>query len=106
MVHHVAKDVYEPVTIATQFDQTTGDLEVWAVSDLWESVSGHATITWYDWTRKVLLISKSNVNVGAVNATRAFERNVRGFGLNLSNVIAECAQLRLNEQHPTQRQCV
>lgn len=90
-MHHVAKEVYEPVIVATQFDQTTGDLEVWAVSDLWDSVSGHATITWYDWTRKVLLISKSNVNVRAVNATRALERNVRGLGLNLSNVIAKCS---------------
>jgi beta-mannosidase len=91
MVHYIAKDIYQPVIVAPQFNQTTGNLEAWAVSDLWDPAMGLATITWYDWTGNVLSTSKTNVDIGPINATRAFELNVHDTGLNLSNAIAKCS---------------
>lgn len=91
MVYYIAKDIYQPVIVAPQFNQTTGNLEVWAVSDLWDPAMGLATITWYDWTGNVLTTSKTNVDIGPINATRAFELNVHDTGLNLSNAIAKCS---------------
>lgn len=76
-MHYTAKDVYKPVIIAPQFNQSTGDLKLWSVSDLWHTVSGYATITWYDWTGRALLTSESNVNIGAINASKVFDLNVR-----------------------------
>lgn len=91
MMHYIAKDVYKAVIVAPQYNQSTGDLEVWAVSDLWSAVSGYATITWYDWTGKALLTSWSNVEIGAINATKVFDLNVYDLGLDLSNSIAKCS---------------
>ena len=89
MVHYIVKNTYEPVIIAPQFDQSTGCLEVWTVSDLWNAVTGTATITWYDWAGKVLITSTSDVHIRAINATIAFELNVHDKGLDLSNAIAK-----------------
>jgi beta-mannosidase len=91
MVHYIAKDVFEPVIVAPQFDQNTGGLKVWAVSDLWSTAKGHATITWYDWNGKVLSTSTSSVSIGAINATVAFDINVHNIGLDQSNAFAKCS---------------
>jgi hypothetical protein len=61
MVHHIVNDVYKLVIVASQFDQAIGDLELLAVSNLWDDVSGYVTIAWYDWAEKVSLNYKNNM---------------------------------------------
>ncbi|EON97863.1 putative beta-mannosidase protein [Phaeoacremonium minimum UCRPA7] len=48
-LHNVAKDIYESVIIAPIYNVSSGLLQVYAVSDLWSPVSGHAVLEWVDW---------------------------------------------------------
>jgi beta-mannosidase len=88
MLHYTVKDFFKPVIVTPSFNSSTGILEVYVVSDLWTTVNGTSTINWYDWSGKKLNSSNTAINVGPINATRAFDLNVRESGLNLSNAIA------------------
>ncbi|KAL2069075.1 hypothetical protein VTL71DRAFT_15413 [Oculimacula yallundae] len=88
MLHYIVKDVFNPVIVAPSFNYTTGDLDVYAVSDLWSVASGKAHVMWYDWSGKALNASTLSVEVGPLNATRVFQMNTNELGLNLSNAVA------------------
>lgn len=78
MLHYTAKDAYEPIVIAPYFDRETGNLTVWATSDLWDSVSGKAEFQWYDWEGEKLSISGDGdvpLTIGAINSTKVFQMN-------------------------------
>nr|POE65923.1 beta-mannosidase a [Quercus suber] len=78
VVHYVTKDIYEPVIIAPYYDQSTGNLSVYATSDLWETIHGTAHFTWYDWSgRRLDLSTPSSVDftIGAINTTRLLHAN-------------------------------
>lgn len=78
VLHYAAKDIYEHVIIAPYYNITTGNLSVWVTSDLWESVQGEATFTWYDWTGKKLPVnttSSMDFTVGAINSTQVLYAN-------------------------------
>ncbi|KAF2637032.1 putative beta-mannosidase [Massarina eburnea CBS 473.64] len=78
VLHYVAKDVYEPVIISAFLNISNHDFEVWAVSDLWSSVSAKVNLTWYDWTGKQLDSNpiSENVTIGALNGTQILSSNV------------------------------
>jgi beta-mannosidase len=48
MLHYIVKDIFKPVIITPSFNNTIVELEVWAVSDLWDAVKGVANVTWYN----------------------------------------------------------
>ncbi|GAB7352815.1 hypothetical protein MBLNU459_g3430t1 [Dothideomycetes sp. NU459] len=78
VLHYIAKDIYQPVIISPFYNRTTGDLQVYVTSDLWESASGTATFTWYDWHGNRLNISTPStaaVTVGAINTTQVLQAN-------------------------------
>lgn len=82
VLHYIAKAAYEPVIIAPYFDSTTGNLSIWATSDLWESVSGTATFEWYDWSGvKLENVPAADgagavpVTIGALNSTKILQTN-------------------------------
>ncbi|KAI5236601.1 glycoside hydrolase family 2 protein, partial [Aureobasidium subglaciale] len=94
VLHYIAKDAYQPVIIAPYYNVTTGDLEVYVTSDLWQAVSGSASFNWYDWSGDCLNISTpttAEVNVGAINSTRVLSTNtfdmLNSAGFNYSNVL-------------------
>ncbi|KAI5195231.1 glycoside hydrolase family 2 protein [Aureobasidium subglaciale] len=94
VLHYIAKDAYQPVIIASYYNVTTGDLEVYVTSDLWQAVSGSASFSWYDWSGDCLNISTpttAEVNVGAINSTRVLSTNtfdiLNSAGFNYSNVL-------------------
>lgn len=78
VLHHVAKDIYQPVIIAPFFNASTGRLGIYVTSDLWAPAVGSATFTWYDWTGRSLgHASTVKVEVGALNTTRVLQMTVR-----------------------------
>jgi beta-mannosidase len=98
MLHYIVKDIFKPVIITPSFNYTTGELEVCAVSDLWDAVKGVANVTWYDWSGKILASQRYTVGIGPINATRLFQINVRDLKLDLSNAVAK---LEIEAQSPT-----
>ncbi|KAF7979728.1 hypothetical protein HWV62_41090 [Athelia sp. TMB] len=91
-LHYGARDIYEPVIIAPYYDSTSGDVQVWTTSDLWNPVQGNATIQWYDWTGKPLgngtADHQSAVTIGAVNSTQFYSFNVNTLPFSLQNAVA------------------
>ncbi|SMR42887.1 unnamed protein product [Zymoseptoria tritici ST99CH_1E4] len=93
VLHYAAKDRYEHVIIAPYFNRTTGNLSVWATSDLWDSVQGKATLTWYDWSGTKLDVgsntSSVDVTIGAINTTKIMDTNTTEllYGLDVNNAI-------------------
>ncbi|KAI0382166.1 glycoside hydrolase family 2 protein [Hypomontagnella monticulosa] len=76
VLHSVAKDIYQPVIISPLWDDQTGILKVYAVSDLWSEVKGKASIGWVSWDGSVINLNAkdgetSNVDftIGGLNAT-------------------------------------
>lgn len=49
VVMYRAKDIYQPVVAHSFYNTSTGDLEVWAMSDLWSTVNGTMKLSWMDW---------------------------------------------------------
>ncbi|KAI5369123.1 putative glycoside hydrolase, family 2, immunoglobulin-like beta-sandwich, beta-mannosidase [Septoria linicola] len=92
VLHYAAKDIYEHVIIAPYFDRTTGNLSIWATSDLWENVSGTATFQWYVWNGEKLNVDVSaslDVTIGAINSTKVLQTNTTEIlqGLDQNNAI-------------------
>ncbi|KAE8151409.1 glycoside hydrolase superfamily [Aspergillus avenaceus] len=88
VLHYVARDIYQPVIVSPFWNYTTGDLDVYVTSDLWESVRGRVNLTWTDLSGKRLphnagTPSSVSFQVGALNTTRVYHTNVKN--LTLSN---------------------
>lgn len=59
---------------------TTGDLQVWVTSDLWEPASGVVVLEWIDWSGAKLSVNTPThveFEVGAINSTRILRTNVK-----------------------------
>ena len=92
VLHYAAKDIYEHVIIAPYYNVTTGDLQVWVTSDLWDAATGTATFDWYDWSGNKLDIgtpSSANVEVGAINSSKVLQSNTNDVlkGHDMTNVV-------------------
>lgn len=49
VAYYAGKDIFNPVIIRPFYDENIDVLEIWAISDLWDNVSGKATLKWTDW---------------------------------------------------------
>jgi beta-mannosidase len=96
VLHYAAKDIYQPVIVAPLWNVTSGVLDVYAVSDLWEEVSGTMSIDWVDWAGKKLRVPGGNgtsskaFSVGGLNSTLVASYDISHLtaaGLNASNAI-------------------
>lgn len=79
VLHYVARDIYSPVIVAAYRNVTNGDFEIWVVSDLWDDVEAHVSLSWYDWAGARLNVSAdvvANVSVGAINGTKVLASNI------------------------------
>jgi len=86
VLHYIAKDIYQPVIIASYWDYVTGDLSAYVTSDLWTAAKGTASLAWfaYDGT---MLGEREDVEfeVGALNTTMVWKGNTYTLGYDLSN---------------------
>ncbi|CZR54939.1 probable beta-mannosidase A [Phialocephala subalpina] len=92
VLHYVAKDIYEPIIIASYWNYTTGDVTAYVTSDLWSEASGTASMAWYGYNGS-LLAHRVDVpfTVGALNTTMVYQANTNYIPFNLTN-----AFLKLN----------
>ncbi len=89
-MHYVAKDIYQPVIIASYWNYTTGDMTAYVTSDLWEDATGMATFTWLDYRGKKLSTpSLVPFTVGALNTTQVFQVNTSTLAFPLSNALLQ-----------------
>jgi beta-mannosidase len=91
--HYAVKDIYKPVIVSPFYNITTGDLEVYVISDLWSTVKGTAKLTWYNWAGEPYTVSSSlggsvDVSVGAINATQVFALNTKSLPFSLDSAVA------------------
>jgi beta-mannosidase len=88
VLHYVAKDIYQPIIIASYWNYTTGDLTAYVTSDLWTAASGSATFTWYSYNGSVLAPpSTVPFTVGALNTTQVFAANTSTLPFELKDAV-------------------
>ena len=99
VLHYRAKDAYQNVVVAAFGNETTGRLEVWVTSDLWEAVSGKVSLSWYSWNGTALHglrgLDESAVTVGALNSTRVYSTNITN-DLASAGIDARDAVMKMN----------
>lgn len=65
VLHYVAKDIYSAVIVAPLFNKTTNVLDIYAVSDLWSTVTGNLSLTWVSWKGEQLNYAVGDQNGAA-----------------------------------------
>ncbi|PHH66617.1 hypothetical protein CDD81_6454 [Ophiocordyceps australis] len=71
-VHYASRDIFKPVIVAPVFNTSSNILHIYAVSDLWEPVSGSLSFAWLSWEGDVLAHDAPclvNFTIGPVNST-------------------------------------
>ncbi|KAI1440502.1 glycoside hydrolase family 2 protein [Annulohypoxylon stygium] len=80
VLHSVAKDIYQNVIIAPLWNLTSGVLEVYVVSDLWDEVKGTANLGWVGWNGTILdlenEVKEVDFTVGGLNSTLLTTLNI------------------------------
>ncbi|KAI4864062.1 glycoside hydrolase family 2 protein [Hypoxylon rubiginosum] len=69
VLHNVAKDIYQSVIVAPQWNETSGILQVYAVSDLWDEVQGKASLGWVGWDGTIVSLDAADGESGDVDFT-------------------------------------
>jgi len=70
VLHHVARDIYNNVIVVPLWNVTSGELQVWVVSDLWAPVHGQVEVGWVNWKGDPIGQAKTlPFTVGGLNAT-------------------------------------
>ncbi|KAI0839743.1 glycoside hydrolase family 2 protein [Hypoxylon sp. FL0890] len=95
VLHNVAKDIYQHVIVAPQWNVSTGILQVYVVSDLWDEVRGTASLGWVGWDGSVKNINDEagdvDFTIGPLNATLLATLNIAELalssGLNTSEAV-------------------
>jgi beta-mannosidase len=88
VLHYIAKDIYQPVIIASYWNYTTGDLTSYVTSDLWDEVQGTATFAWYKYDGTLISPPVDVLfTVGALNTTQVFQANTNDITYDLKNSI-------------------
>jgi beta-mannosidase len=88
VLHYVAKDIYQPVIIASYWNYTTGDLTAYVTSDLWTPASGSATLAWYSYNGSLLAPAETvPFSVSELNTTKVFQGNTNELGYDLKNAL-------------------
>jgi beta-mannosidase len=72
VLHYVAKDIYQPIIIASYLNDTTGDLTADVTSDLWSKVEGTATFACYGFNGTLLSspLPAVTFTAGALNTAK------------------------------------
>ncbi|KAL6851836.1 glycoside hydrolase family 2 protein [Trichoderma novae-zelandiae] len=93
---YAIKDIFQPVIIAPVFNVTAGVLEIFAVSDLWDDISGEASWEWIGYDGKSVgtpdaSVQSQKFTVSPVNSTVLARINITELttsgGLPASNAV-------------------
>ncbi|KAI2616054.1 glycoside hydrolase family 2 protein [Hypoxylon sp. NC1633] len=98
VLHNVAKDIFQPVIVAPLWNVSTGILQVYAVSDLWDNVEGRASLGWIGWDGTIIDLDSDvdeagdvDFTIGPLNATLLATLNttelMSSAALNASDVV-------------------
>ncbi|KAK3338667.1 glycoside hydrolase family 2 protein [Lasiosphaeria hispida] len=49
VMHYAVRDVYSEVVVVPLWNATSGEMQVWVVSDLWAPAKGRLEVGWVDW---------------------------------------------------------
>lgn len=97
ILHYKARDMYSNVIISPFYNESFGNLTVYATSDLWEDVSGTVDAAWYDWSGETLDdvegLTGKPVTIGALNTTLVYASNTHDL---LKSHGADDVVLRMN----------
>ncbi|KAH1395714.1 hypothetical protein KXW65_009110 [Aspergillus fumigatus] len=86
VLHYVARDIYQPIIVSPFWNYTTGRLEVYVTSDLWEPAQGTMNLTWVDLSGKSIANNAGtpetvSFTVGALNTTNIYTTNISELSL-------------------------
>ncbi|GLB09844.1 hypothetical protein AtubIFM57258_005773 [Aspergillus tubingensis] len=86
VLHHVMRDIYQPVIVSPFWNYTTGSLDVYVTSDLWSPAAGTVDLTWLDLSGRPIEGNAGTprsvpFTVGGLNTTRVYGTNVSSLGL-------------------------
>ncbi|EHA19764.1 hypothetical protein ASPNIDRAFT_138876 [Aspergillus niger ATCC 1015] len=86
VLHHVMRDIYQPVIVSPFWNYTTGSLDVYVTSDLWSPAAGTVDLTWLDLSGRPIAGNAGTpksvpFTVGGLNSTRIYGTNVSSLGL-------------------------
>jgi beta-mannosidase len=86
VLHYVARDIYQSIIVSPFFNYTTGDLEIYVTSDLWESATGTVNLTWLTLSGQPMPNNAGTptalpFTVGAINTTRVYSTNIHDLDL-------------------------
>lgn len=89
VLHHVARDIFQPIIVSPFWNSSTGDLSIYVTSDLWETARGTVNLTWVDLSGAPIPDNANTprtkqFSVGALNTTSVYETNIAK--LSLANV--------------------
>ncbi|KAI1375405.1 glycoside hydrolase family 2 protein [Hypoxylon crocopeplum] len=82
VLHNVAKDIFQPVIVAPLWNMSTGILQVYVVSDLWDEVKGKASLGWVGWDGGIVNFDITDetadvdFTIGALNSTLLATLNI------------------------------
>lgn len=69
VLHYGETQIFSPVTIYPFWTESSELLEVYVISDRWESVRGSAKLTWYTWAGKSISSKTVEFTVPSLNNT-------------------------------------
>lgn len=86
VLHYAARDIYKPIIVSPFWNSTSGALDIYVTSDLWEPVTGTVHLTWLDLQgngKPQNAGSPASVpfNVGALNTTRVYSTGIAKLNL-------------------------
>ncbi|KAI9369333.1 glycoside hydrolase superfamily [Aspergillus egyptiacus] len=86
MMHYVTRDIYQPVIVSPFWNYTTGHLDIYVTSDLWESVQGTVNLTWLTLSGQPIADNAGTpttlpFTVGAINTTKVHSTSIRDLNL-------------------------
>ncbi|KAL4908767.1 hypothetical protein BDW74DRAFT_173998 [Aspergillus multicolor] len=86
VLHYVARDIYQPIIVSPFWNYTTGDLEIYITSDLWEYASGTVNLRWSTLAGEEITDNAGTpttleFTVGALNTTRIYSTNIDDLNL-------------------------
>lgn len=88
VLHYIAKDIYQPVIIASYWNYTTGDLTACVTSDLWTKAQGVATLRWYGYNGSALAAPTDvPFTVDPLNTTQVLQANTNDMPYDLNHVV-------------------
>ncbi|KAL5000101.1 glycoside hydrolase superfamily [Aspergillus recurvatus] len=101
VLHYVARDIYQPIIISPFWNYTTGDLDIYVTSDLWETASGTVNLKWLTLSGEKVTDNAGTpttlqFTVGAINSTKIYNTNIHN--LNLSDTRNSILTLSLASQ--------